>query len=216
MGPHNMGAHIVRDGEYFDQIAFRHGWKGEALWKHPCNRALREEREDPNILSPGDVVNVPLVAPEPLPLRLESANPFAGDFPRVCVRIRLLGSDGKPIAGESFTLEGMETPRGAATTPDGVAEFRPALLTRDVVLVLPKRGERYTVIIGGLDPMDESSGRRQRLANLGYCAHESLGEDTSESEIAVAMQRLLSERGDNATNDAEPDPAKTLTERHAR
>lgn len=51
--------HTVRDGDCFDSIAMQHGFFPDTLWNHASNDALREERQDPNVLLPGDIVHIP-------------------------------------------------------------------------------------------------------------------------------------------------------------
>lgn len=51
--------HTVRQGECINSLAERYGFFPDTLWDAAENKDLRELREDPNILQPGDVVHIP-------------------------------------------------------------------------------------------------------------------------------------------------------------
>jgi N-acetylmuramoyl-L-alanine amidase len=54
-----MPDHTVTQGECISSIAERYGLFWETVWNHPNNAELRQQRENPNVLRPGDVVFVP-------------------------------------------------------------------------------------------------------------------------------------------------------------
>jgi hypothetical protein len=56
-----MGAyHIVRQREHISALAFLFGFLDyRAIWNHPENAALKDERQNPNVLYPGDRVFIP-------------------------------------------------------------------------------------------------------------------------------------------------------------
>ncbi len=217
--PENSGddivAHIVREGEYLDQTACAWGWKSKDLWEHPCNSALRQTRNDPNMLAPGDVVRIPVRKRKPATVSIGAENALVGVLPEICVRVRLLDDDGKPLAGEEFLLEGMETPPDAKTTGDGVAEFHPSIFAREVEIVLPKRRMQVAVRIGSLDPPSEPSGVRQRLANLGYCAPEAIDEELAEAAVGDAFRRFLDD-AKKAPSCGGDEALKALVRSHGR
>jgi N-acetylmuramoyl-L-alanine amidase len=52
--------HVVREGECLASIAFENGFFPDTIWRHADNSALKERRENPNVLQPGDVLFIPI------------------------------------------------------------------------------------------------------------------------------------------------------------
>ena len=62
-----MPKHVVQEGDCISSMAESNGLFWKTVWDHPENADLKEKRQDPNILFPGDVVFIP-----ELRLRLET------------------------------------------------------------------------------------------------------------------------------------------------
>ena len=51
--------YVVKYGDYLTKIASEHGTTWQAIWNHPANAELRAKRGSPDILYPGDVLQIP-------------------------------------------------------------------------------------------------------------------------------------------------------------
>ncbi len=51
--------HVASDSDCIASIAFHYGFFPDTVWNHAGNAALRQQRNNPNVLSPGDVVIIP-------------------------------------------------------------------------------------------------------------------------------------------------------------
>jgi hypothetical protein len=51
--------HTVKEGDCIASLAYERGLSWQKVWNHPLNAALKTQRQDPNILKPGDIVHLP-------------------------------------------------------------------------------------------------------------------------------------------------------------
>jgi len=163
-----MPWHTVQQGEFIDQLAQQFGLKdGQAIYNHPENAQLRQQRPDPNLLFPGDQVFIPekeikqvsascdtkhkflLLRPKPIRLNIVAKNP---DDQPLSSKPYKLTLDGKVLQGNS-TSAGLIEVDIPVTTKEGTLEIE---------------GYKFPVRIGHLDPLDLMEGVKGRLNNLGY------------------------------------------------
>jgi len=58
-GPVGSGEYQVQPGDCLLSIAFEHGHVWETLWDHPSNSEVKQVREKPQLLVPGDLLHIP-------------------------------------------------------------------------------------------------------------------------------------------------------------
>lgn len=207
----DMVAYVVRQGDYLAKLAFVHGFDADAVWNDPKNDEIRALRKDHNILSPGDVIYLPLQPKEGLPIQKGVVNRYVAKVPKVAVRLVLRDADGQPLAGEPYVVEGLGGPVQDETGPNGVVSLSASVLERELVIVLTNRGIRIPVHVGDLDPIAEMSGVRMRLVHLGYLEHAEQEDDDALRRALAAFQRA---RGIEVTGAADAATLDALREAH--
>jgi hypothetical protein len=52
--------HVIEQGEHLSHLAAQYGFRDYlTIWDHPNNAALKDKRQNPNVLFPGDSVFIP-------------------------------------------------------------------------------------------------------------------------------------------------------------
>lgn len=206
--------YVVKQGDHLAKIAFLRGVDPQAIWSDPKNEALARRRKTGAMLHPGDILFVP---PEPTPgigLTKETANRYTAKVPTVAVAVRLVIDHKRMGASRTtpFTVTGAgKKPIDGETEPDGTARFEVPVLVREVVVHFPKLGIDMPVHVGHLDPIEERSGQKQRLQNLGYLR---AGSEISDAELAGAFARLQRDNGKPVTGHADADTLNALRAAH--
>jgi hypothetical protein len=178
-------AHVVRQGETAMKIAWRYGFADiKALWDNPDNRELAKARPNPAVLRPGDKVAIPPHQAATFKLAPEQETKITAKRP--CQRLHLVveWDVGEPAANARYELtflDGHKQYRRQGTTKgDGLLDERlPLQATQLRLFVWPKdsQGKTDCVVLdlgmGHLDPIEDLSGVRARLENLGFhCGDE--------------------------------------------
>jgi hypothetical protein len=171
--------HTVSQGEHLSGIALRYGFRDyRTIWNDPANADLKQRRPNPHILCPGDQLVIPDKAKKQLQRSTDQSHRFQVATQPLDLRVRLDQCRSDPIAGAPCTLAANDD--GSALTSDGDGAIARSI-SRDAgvgklsikqqVAVKDKTVPLTVEIplhIGHLDPVDEASGQRSRLANLGY------------------------------------------------
>jgi hypothetical protein len=181
-----MREHTVVQGEHLSRIATHHGFALATLWDHPENAKLRRLRGNPDVLLPGDVVVIPDRELKAVASSSGAHLRFVLKRAPLTLKLAFVDLQGKPIAaahvqlrlGDAVDLvtdgdgrieraiEGSDE-RGEVALAQGVAELR----------------------VGHLDPIEEDTGVRARLSNLGYLIGAVEDADDGE-ELRLALQEF--------------------------
>jgi hypothetical protein len=173
--------HPIRQGESAESVAHEAGHLCETVWNDPANAELKQARESPHVLLPGDSLFVPDIEPKTVQCATGRKYTFKRKGVPSKLRVRFL-TDGKPRAGKpySFVIDGAQ--RQGTTDGDGWLE---ETLSPDAVRAVvqfaaappvdadpaaPDLPEAYTYVLNlrHLDPATEVTGAQARLRNLGY------------------------------------------------
>ncbi len=174
----------VSEGDSIPSIAHDAGHFYETIWNHPNNAELKSKRKNPNILNPGDEVFVP-------PLRLKDfsrSTDARHTFTRRGVPAKLkmqLFLMGEPRRNEPYTLILDDEIIRGTTDGDGNLEHFIKPNCKGGVIRLNGGKEEYPVRVGHLNPIDTTSGAKQRLNNLGYSCGDESNEDSDKFREAI-------------------------------
>lgn len=172
-----MPWHPVSQGECLSVIADRYGFRWQDIWEHGNNEALRRERENPDVLLPGDLLYIPALEERThgasTGRRHRAQRSSAGGW----ISLRLLDPNQQPIGNRPYTLEFGGQTRTGRTDQRGDLEIRiPTHVFHATLRVDPDPAveggspTHWPLQIGHLDPADYLTGVQARLNALGYDA----------------------------------------------
>jgi hypothetical protein len=171
-----MKPYVIKQGDYLTRIAHRLGFPPEEVWNHAKNAELKKTRRDPDTLKAGDIVFIPDVPKKKNPYTKETENKYVAELPKLPVSLSV-SHNGEPIKDAKFVVKGLDEEIEGTTNGEGKVEFEVDVNVREVLVELPDDKKAYRMLLGDLDPVDEPSGARQRLTQLGYYSAKLAGED---------------------------------------
>ena len=187
-----MPVHVVRQGECLSSIAERYGFADPmTLYDHADNAELRQLRPNPNLLHPGDRVNVPPAALKTHDVPTDDVGRFVLKRGRAIFRLVLDDADGEPQADLPWTLAIDGEEHAGTTGSDGLIEVPiPPGATEGTLAIQPDPDDpelvhEYSLQLGGLDPVEEVSGIQARLVNLGFDCGAIDGDEGDETQEAL-------------------------------
>ena len=181
----------VKQGDHLSKIAKDNGFTDyTVIWDHPNNADLKKQRQNPNVLLPGDQLFIPDMEQKQEFGSTDKKHTFTVDKKTLKLRLVLEDIYEKPIAGAqcAWLVDGQTYQ--LTTDGNGKLEQEIPLDAKEGVLTIrgnqtPFANEVIPIKIGHLDPIDEISGQVARLNNLGYSAGKLDGSDTGTFESAV-------------------------------
>ena len=169
--PVGQGDYTVHEGDCISSIARDSGHLWQTIWDDPANADLRETRENPNVLLPGDHVTIPERHPKQEAGDTELRHRFVRRGEPSMLRLRIL-LDGEPRRNVPFTLEFDGSQRTGTTDADGkIDEPIPGNAHTARLVVGADDDENrleYELHLGELDPVSSIRGIQARLQHLGF------------------------------------------------
>ena len=169
-------------------IAQRYGFRWRTLWDHPANQDLKARRGDPNVLNPGDIVEIPDHVSREEAGATETRHRFRRKGVAAVLRLKLLDRAGKPRPALPYVLQVDGKNSQGSTDGNGLLEVSIPPDAAEAVLTYELDGGvtiQRRLRLGGTDPSTEGDGLRQRLANLGYLPPDAVESDRGQLERAV-------------------------------
>ncbi|SEK53466.1 Peptidoglycan-binding (PGRP) domain of peptidoglycan hydrolases-containing protein [Stigmatella aurantiaca] len=181
--------HKVKQGDWLAKIARQHGFtRGQEIWDHPDNAALRQKRRNPYCLQSGDEV----VIPETPGLKVSVGSSYllqGGDPPD---RFQLgLRRGNMPLGRRRYELKFGDTVYTGFLSFSGMMDHPLLPNASEGALKVwtseePELVCEWKLQLGFLDPLEEISGVQGRLLNLGYYSGPINNELTEDTRVAVA------------------------------
>lgn len=186
--------YVVKQGDYLAKIAREHGYTDfMAVWNAGENAALRQERESPNVLFPGDVVLLPDLGARHEDGQTEQRHHFV--LKGNVLKLRLVVEDAfrTLVRDTNCDLDVGGRTNELRTDGDGRVELEIAKDTEQARFVLREADSVFndTVLdirVGELDPVSKLDGQVKRLINLGYLRKPVA--DRNAAEFLSAMQEF--------------------------
>lgn len=155
-------------------IAARFGFRDyRTIYDDPANASLRNDRPNPGLLHAGDQVVIPDREPRVEERPTRARHTFHTIGMRRWLRLRVVGSFGKPCAGEPYTLaiDGRIQSQDRQTDADGQLSEAIPIHARTGTITVGHLS--WNLDIGELNPLFGApdggiSGAQARLLNLGY------------------------------------------------
>lgn len=185
-----MPNYTVKQGDHLSKIAQKHGFADyRTIWDHPNNAELKKKRQNPHILSPGDKIFIPVKEVKEESGATGQRHRFKWHGHQLKLRLRLLDFDNQPLANTKCDLHIEGKTHELTTDGDGRIEENIPTTAEDAVLMfndpLVPFDLSTTIKIGHLDPIEEVSGQKARLSNLGYFYSRDDGRDEERFNYAV-------------------------------
>lgn len=203
--------YTVKQGDCISSIAFRYGFFPDTIWNDSKNSDLKQERNDPNVLLPGDEVWIREKEQKEESCATEKRHRFKrkGVPEILIVQLKI---DDEPMANEPYVLEIDGALSEGRTDGDGKVEITIPPNANKGKITLRESGDEYELELGGLDPITEISGVQARLRNLGFECGPIDGKLGSKTQSAL---REFQKRNKlDATGDLDDETRQKLKESH--
>jgi N-acetylmuramoyl-L-alanine amidase len=169
--------YTVVQGDTILRIAKAHGFaKSDSIYQHADNAAYRELRPNPNVIYPGDIINIPDKTPKVVRRATNKTHRFVVSKPEVeTLKIKLQNKAGDALQGKRITLSvgaqdldvelgadgllSIDLPEGTECEGELKVFFSPSDTEPTCTFMLE---------LGHLDPVDELSGVQARCNLLGH------------------------------------------------
>ena len=210
--------YTVQQGDHLSKIAKDNGFTDyTVIWDHPNNSDLKKQRQNPNILLPGDEVYIPDMEQKQESGAADKKHTFAVNKNILKLRLVLQDMYEKPVAGAKCALLIDGQVYQLTTDSNGKLEQEIPLDAKQGTLTIrgdqtPFANDVIPIKIGHLDPIDEISGQIARLNNLGYFAGKLDG--SNRDALNSAIQEFQCDNGLAVDGDCGPKTQSKLKQIH--
>jgi LysM repeat protein len=204
------GPYTVKQGDHISSIAHDSGfvsWK--TIWEDGSNSSLKQKR-NPNVLYPGDVVNVPEKQKKEESVPTTDYHNFQTIGEPLQLKIVVLDWAGNPVVDTDVNIE-LSSAESQKTGGDGSVKknIHPGADRTGKLLV---KGYELGLKVGHLDPVEELSGQVWRLNNLGYRAGDP--KDKQDPDFLSAVEEFQCDHSLTVDGICGPNTQSKLKEVH--
>jgi N-acetylmuramoyl-L-alanine amidase len=200
--------YTVKQGDYLVKIARENGFLDDrTIWEHPQNKSLKEKRKNPGVLFPGDVIFIPDCQDKEESGATGQKHRFELSVAKNQLRLILEDLYGNRIGNARCELHVNGTVFNVTSMADGKIEQQIPIDAQEAELIVTDgdtslKGVKLNVQIGHLDPVEERSGQKARLSNLGYYLGRL--EDDDDLQFRCAVEEFQCDNGLQVDGDCGP------------
>jgi len=188
------------------------------IWNDPDNAQLRQQRETPHVLLPGDQVAIPEKNVVKFRRDTGSDYTFTVWLPPFRLRAKLFDLFNQPLANVEGELTAGGVSQTVQTDGDAMLEADVPYASTRVILRIDD-DTQFELALGNLDPVDEPSGQQARLLALGYfmdtvveAGASKKEQDAVSSSFKLAWELFQDENGLEVTGEGDADSVDKLRE----
>jgi hypothetical protein len=214
-----MASHYtVKQGDYLPKIAEENGFYDYlTIWDHAQNKQLKDKRKNPNVLAPGDELFIPDKTVKTEAGATGQRHRFKVKTGKLVLRLIVEDLYGKPVANAKCELRVDGAVFQVVSAGDGKIEQEIPVTAQDAELIVTDgetslKNVKLKIEIGHLDPVEELSGQKSRLSNLGYYLG-SLDKDDA-LQFKSAVEEFQCDQGLTVDGDCGPKTQAKLKEIH--
>jgi hypothetical protein len=213
--------YTVKQGDYLVKIAHENGFLDyRTIWEHAQNKSLKEKRKNPGVLLPGDVIFIPDRQEKEESGATGQKHRFELSVAKNKLRLILEDLYGNRIGNARCELNVDGTMFNVTSMADGKIEQQIPIDAQQAELIVtdgdtPLKGVTLKVQIGHLDPVEERSGQKARLSNLGYYPGGLDGDDDGDDlQFRSAVEEFQCDNGLQVDGECGPKTQSRLQQIH--
>lgn len=217
------GYYTVKQGDYLSGIAAKYGFSDyNTIWNRPENADLKAQRDNPNVLYPGDQIYIPDKEIKDYSKPTDQTHNFQVNTSPLKLRVKLSKFYDKPLANTPCDLLiGGKLVKVTSDANGIVEQVIPKTVQDGTITVhqqITVKGQSVPndfdvpFKIGQLDPVDKITGQVARLSNLGYYRKDL--EPYDDPEFVSAVEEFQCDNGLTVDGDCGPQTQAKLKAVH--
>jgi hypothetical protein len=209
----------VQQGDCLSSISKQYGFSDyEIIYHHPENAEFCRKRPNPNIIYAGDVLFIPDRTLEEVSRATDQRHTFQLNRPKVLLRLCMKDDLHQAYRNTKYHLRVGTDYYDGTTDGEGIVEHEiPADADEGEITIYPggdPAGYTFSLDLGDLDPLEETSGIDGRLCNLGFGPLDRSDYYLSDDERAEALEAFQERFGLDVTGELDDATRNKLRELH--